>query len=151
MLLEQILTRLLMKGSFGYLGDCLKVDLLHHPEYLEHNATLGFQAVIFQWITPLKKGRPSAHDYMVGSYKPTNNDTLSLRNPGFGCTMNILYGERTCGRGDIDDMNTVITHYLYYLDLMGLSREDARPHDVLTCAEQKAFNPVPKKKETASS
>nr|GEY01775.1 chitinase-like protein 1 [Tanacetum cinerariifolium] len=59
----------------------------------------------------------------------TNNDTLSLRNHGFGCTMNILYGERTCGQGDIDDMNTIITHYLYYLDLMGLGREDAGPHD----------------------
>ena len=65
--------------------------------------------------------------------------------------MNILDGERTCGQGDIDDMNTIITHYLYYLDLMGVGRETAGTHDVLTCAEQKAFNPAPKKKETASS
>lgn len=87
---------------------------------------------------------------MVGSYKPTKNDTLSLRFPGFGCTMNVLYGERTCGKGDIDDMNTIITYYLYYLDLMGVGREAGGTHDVLTCAEQKPFNPVVKKK-TASS
>lgn len=78
---------------------------------------------------------------VVGSFKPTKNDTLSNRVPGFGCTMNIVYGEWTCGKGDIDDMNTFITHYLYYLDLMGVGREYVGPHDVPTCAEQKPLNP----------
>ncbi|CAH1452852.1 unnamed protein product [Lactuca virosa] len=136
--------------NYGYIGDCLHVDLLNHPEYIEQNATLAFQAAMFQWITPLKKGQPSAHDAMVGNWKPTKNDTLSHRTPGFGLTMNILYGERVCGKGDIDDMNTIVTHYLYYLDLMGIGREEAGAHDVLTCADQKVFNPSAPKKAASS-
>lgn len=92
-------------------------------------------------MTPIKKGQPSAHDAFVGNWKPTKNDTLEHRVPGFGATMNILYGDLVCGQGDVDSMNTIISHYQYYLDLLGVGREEAGPHDVLTCAEQKAFNP----------
>lgn len=115
---------------------------MNHPEYVEQNATIAFQAAIWRWMTPIKKSQPSAHDAFVGNWKPTKNDTLSKRVPGFGATMNILYGERTCGQGDIDPMNTIISHYLYYLDLLGVGREQAGPNEVLSCAEQVAFNPV---------
>ncbi|CAI0626344.1 unnamed protein product [Linum tenue] len=49
-----------------------------------------------------------------------------------------------CGKGDDEAMNNVVSHYLYYLDLMGVGREDAGPHEVLTCGEQLPFgkNPV---------
>ncbi|MFS8009171.1 putative glycoside hydrolase, family 19, catalytic, Lysozyme-like domain superfamily [Helianthus anomalus] len=127
--------------NYGKIGDALKVDLLNHPEYIEQNATLAFQAAIHTWLTPQKKGQPSAHEAFVGTWKPTKNDTLAKRFPGFGTTMNILYGDRVCGKGDIDDMNTIVSHYLYYLDLMGVGREEGGPHEVLTCAEQKPFNP----------
>nr|GMD07938.1 chitinase-like protein 1 [Ipomoea batatas] len=127
--------------NYGAAGKALKVDLLSHPEYIEQNATLAFQAAIWRWMTPVEKGQPSAHDAFVGNWNPSKNDTLSKRFPGFGTTMNILYGDLVCGQGDIDSMNTIISHYLYYLDLMGVGREEAGPHDVLTCAEQKPFNP----------
>ncbi|KAJ8441286.1 hypothetical protein Cgig2_013701 [Carnegiea gigantea] len=127
--------------NYGATGEALKVDLLNHPEYLEQNATLAFQAAIWRWMTPIKKGQPSAHQVFVGDWKPTKNDTLSNRVPGFGATMNILYGDFVCGKGEVDEMNNVISHYLYYLDLMGVGREQAGPHEVLSCAEQKAFNP----------
>ena len=117
------------------------MDLLNHPEYIEQNATLAFQAAIWRWMTPIKKGQPSAHQVFVGDWKPTKNDTMSKRVPGFGTTMNILYGDLVCGKGEIDEMNNIISHYLYYLDLMGVGREQAGPHEVLSCAEQKAFNP----------
>lgn len=117
------------------------MDLLNHPEYIEQNATLAFQAAIWRWMTPMKKGQPSAHQVFVGDWKPTKNDTLSNRVPGFGTTMNVLYGDLVCGKGEIDDMNNIISHYLYYLDLLGVNREKGGEHDVLTCAEQKAFNP----------
>ncbi|MCD7447169.1 hypothetical protein HAX54_025515 [Datura stramonium] len=85
----------------------------------------------------MKKGQPSAHDAFVGNWKPTKNDTLSKRFPGFGTTMNILYGDSVCSQGDIDAMNNIISHYQYYLDLMGVGREEAGPHEVLTCGDQK--------------
>ncbi|KAE8022716.1 hypothetical protein FH972_008496 [Carpinus fangiana] len=129
--------------NYGAAGEALKVDLLNHPEYIEQNATLAFQAAMWRWITPIKKSQPSAHDAFVGNWKPTKNDTLSKRVPGFGTTMNILYGDFLCGKGDVDAMNTIISHYLYYLDLMGIGREEAGPSEVLSCGEQAAFNPTP--------
>lgn len=127
--------------NYGATGEALKADLLNHPEYIEQNATLAFQAAIWRWMTPIKKGQPSAHEAFVGEWKPTKNDTLSKRVPGFGTTMNILYGDLVCGKGEIDEMNNIISHYLYYLDLMGVGREEAGTNEVLSCAEQKAFNP----------
>lgn len=127
--------------NYGKVGEALKVDLLNHPEYLEQNSTLAFQAAIHLWMSSPKKSQPSAHDVFVGNWKPTQNDTLSKRVPGFGTTMNILYGDLVCGQGDVDQMNNIVSHYLEYCDLMGIGREDAGPHDVLTCGEQKPFNP----------
>ena len=121
----------------------MKVDLLNHPEYIEQNATLAFQAAIWRWMTPIKKSQPSAHDAFVGNWKPTKNDTMEKRVPGFGVTMNILYGDSVCGQGDIDSMNNIISHFQYYLDLLGVGRELAGDHEVLTCAEQVPFNPSP--------
>ena len=94
-------------------------------------------------MTPIKKNQPSAHDIFVGNWKPTKNDTEEKRGPTFGSTMNVLYGDYTCGQGDIDPMNIIISHYLHYLDLLGVGREEAGPHEELSCAEQKAFNPTP--------
>ncbi|KAJ0093531.1 hypothetical protein Patl1_26218 [Pistacia atlantica] len=136
--------------NYGAVGEALKVDLLNHPEYIEQNATLAFQAAIWKWMTPIKKTQPSSHDAFVGNWKPTKNDTLSKRGANFGTTMNILYGDLVCGQGDIDPMNNIISHYLYYLDLMGVGREEAGPNEELTCAEQVAFNPS-KPTSTASS
>ncbi|KAH9727881.1 Chitinase-like protein 1 [Citrus sinensis] len=127
--------------NYGATGEALKADLLNHPEYIEQNATLAFEAAIWKWMTPVKKSQPSAHDAFVGNWKPTKNDTLSKRGPNFGTTMNILYGESVCGQGDIDAMNNIVSHYLYYLDLLGVGREQAGPNEELSCAEQKAFNP----------
>lgn len=128
--------------NYGEAGETLKVDLLNHPEYLEQNATLAFQAAIWRWMTPVKEHQPSAHDVFVGNWKPTESDTLAKRVPGFGTTMNVLYGDVVCGQGHENEaMNNMISHYLYYLSRLGVAREEAGPHEVLSCAEQVAFNP----------
>ncbi|EHA8590461.1 chitinase-like protein 1 [Cocos nucifera] len=125
--------------NYGLIGEGIKVDLLNHPEYLEQNATMAFQAAMWRWMTPMKKKQPSAHDVFVGNWKPSKNDTLEKRLPGFGMTMNILYADLVCGQGFVDSMNSIISHYQYYLDLMGVGREFSG--DNLDCAEQKALNP----------
>jgi hypothetical protein len=136
-------------SNYGIIGDGIKVDLLNHPEYLEQNATIAFQAALWRWMTPMKKKQPSAHDVFVGNWKPTKNDTLSQRLPGFGATMNILYGDLVCGQGFVDSMNNIISHYQYYLDLMGISREQSG--DNLDCAEQLPFNPTVAPTQSATS
>ncbi|KAK4596440.1 hypothetical protein RGQ29_014464 [Quercus rubra] len=127
--------------NYGKAGKDLKVDLLNHPEYIEQNATLAFQVAIWRWMMPIKKHQPSAHDVFLGTWTPTKNDTLAERVSGFGTTMNVLYGDLVCGHGDNESMNNIISHYLYYLDLMGVGREEAGPQEVLSCAKQVAFNP----------
>ncbi|GLU13439.1 hypothetical protein SLE2022_300760 [Rubroshorea leprosula] len=127
--------------NYGETGEALHVDLLDHPEYIEDNATLAFQAAIWRWMTPRKKLLPSAHDAFVGSWKPTKNDTLAKRVVGFGTAMNVLYGDQVCGKyGNTELMNNMISHYLYYLDLMGVGREEAGAHEVLSCEEQEVFS-----------
>jgi hypothetical protein len=135
--------------NYGIIGEGIKQDLLSHPEYLEQNATIAFQAAMWRWMTPMKKKQPSAHDVFVGNWKPTKNDTESKRLPGFGATMNVLYGDLVCGQGYIDDMNNIISHYQYYLDLMGVGRD--RSGDNVDCAEQVAFNPSAETPTSASS
>ena len=127
--------------NYGEAGKDLKVDLLNHPEYIEQNSTLAFQVAIWRWMKPIKEHQPSAHDVFIGYWTPTKNDTLAKRVSGFGATMNVLYGDLVCGKGDNESMNNIISHYLYYLDLMGVGREEAGPHDVLSCAKQVVFNP----------
>lgn len=129
--------------NYGLIGDGIKIDLLNHPEILEQNATTAFQAAMWRWMNPMNKKQPSAHDVFVGNWKTTKNDTDSKRFPGFGATMNILYADQVCGQGFVDDMNVIISHYQYYLDLMGVGREMSG--DNLDCAEQVAFNPTAKK------
>lgn len=102
-------------------------------------------------MTPEKKHLPSAHDVFVGKWKPTKNDTLAKRVPGFGTTMNVLYGDQVCGKGDDESMNNIVSHYLYYLDLMGVGREEAGSHDVLSCAEQLPFNQASASASASSS
>jgi hypothetical protein len=130
---------LIRNYNYGAIGEGIEQDLLHHPEYLQQNATLAWEAAMWRWMNPIKKKQPSAHDVFVGNWKPTKNDTDSKRFPGFGATMNVLYGDTKCGQGFADDMNVVISHYQYYLDLMGVGREHSG--DNLDCAEQAAFNP----------
>nr|AZH68438.1 chitinase-like protein 1 [Gastrodia elata] len=132
--------------NYGIIGDGLKIDLLSHPEYLEQNATTAFQAAMWRWMNPIKKKQPSAHDVFVGNWKPTKNDTDAKRLPGFGATMNVLYGDQTCGQGFADSMNNIISHYQYYLDLMGVGRQNSG--DNLDCAEQVPFNPSYKSAST---
>ncbi|GFQ06389.1 chitinase-like protein 1 [Phtheirospermum japonicum] len=134
--------------NYGLIGRAINVDLLNHPEYIEQNATLAFQAAIHSWMTRPNRiipNRiiPSAHEVFVGNWKPTKNDTLAKRVPGFGTTINVMYGDLACGQGDVDSMNNIISHYLYYLDLMGVGRYEAGPHEVLSCAEQVPFTKSP--------
>uniref|UniRef100_A0A453RKR7 chitinase n=1 Tax=Aegilops tauschii subsp. strangulata TaxID=200361 RepID=A0A453RKR7_AEGTS len=128
--------------NYGIMGKGIKQDLLNHPELLEQNATLAFEAAIWRWMTPMKRKQPSAHDAFVGNWKPTKKDTLSKRYPGFGATMNILYGDAICGKGSIDNMNGIISHYQHYLDLMGVGAQHSG--DNLDCADQVPFNPSSK-------
>jgi hypothetical protein len=128
--------------NYAIIGKGINQDLLNHPELLEQNATLAFEAALWRWMTPMKRKQTSAHDVLVGNWKLTKNDILSQRYPGFGTAMNILYGDLICSQGFIDDMNIIISHYQHYLDLMGIFHEHSG--DNLDCAQQVAFMNISK-------
>lgn len=101
--------------NYGPTGKALKVDLLHHPELLSQNETIAWSAAMWYWMTPAKT-RPSPHDIMIGKWVPTKVDTLALRKPGFGMTINVKTGDEECGHGDDPNMQSRISHYLYFLN-----------------------------------
>uniref|UniRef100_A0A0C9QTP7 TSA: Wollemia nobilis Ref_Wollemi_Transcript_10235_1472 transcribed RNA sequence n=1 Tax=Wollemia nobilis TaxID=56998 RepID=A0A0C9QTP7_9CONI len=128
--------------NYGIIGEGIKVDLLNHPEFLSDNATLAFQSAIWRWMNPIKPKQPSAHDVIVGNWKPTKNDTASFRKPGFGMVINVLDGGLECGQGDVEKMQTRISHYVHFLDLIGVGEQYSGEN--LGCGEQVALNPAPK-------
>ena len=118
----------------------LKVDFLNHSKYIEQNATLSFQVAIWGWMTPIMEHQPSARNVFTSYWKPTKGDSPAKRVSSFGATINVLYGDLVCSQGYNEFMKNINTHYLYYLDLMGVGGEEARPHEELSSVEQVAFN-----------
>ena len=128
--------------NYGEATKDLNVDLLNHPEYIEKNDTLAFLVAIWRWMTPIEENQPSAHDVFIGNWKPTENDNLAKRVSGFGTTMNVLYGDLVCGKGNNEkSMTDIIDYYLHYLDLIGVNRNKSGPQELLSCADQVPFNP----------
>ncbi|KAH7424249.1 hypothetical protein KP509_12G097100 [Ceratopteris richardii] len=114
--------------NYGKVGNYLKKDLLHRPDWLATNATLAFQAAIATWMLPMRPKQPSCHDVMTGKWVPTKNDTLNSIYPGFGMTINILNGFVECGHGDDIRMIDRVSHYLEFLELLGVGRDNAGPY-----------------------
>jgi len=80
--------------SKAYFGD--KNVLLNNPELLATNGEVSFGSAIWFWMTA-QPPKPSCHDVMVGSWKPTNVDDYANRKPGFGLTLNIINASQ-CGK-----------------------------------------------------
>ena len=67
---------------------------------------------------------------------------MAKRVSGFGTTMNVLYGDLVCGKGNNESsMNNIFDYYLQYLDHIGVNPNKAGPHELLSCADQVPFNP----------
>ncbi|XP_002985308.2 chitinase-like protein 1 [Selaginella moellendorffii] len=124
--------------NYGPAAKYLKLDLMNHPEMVSENATVAFQAAIFKWITPVKPKQPSPHEVMVNKWKPSRNDTLSFRSPGFGMTINIMAGDDECGHGSDPKMEDRIAHYNYFLNIID---KDVDPGLNLDCGSQGVLNP----------
>jgi len=109
-------------GNYGYASDCIfgdKTVLLNNPDLVATNAVVAFKAAIFFWMTPVTY-KPSAHDVMVGNWKPKADDTAKNRAPGFGMTINIINGDIECNHGDaVFGMTDRIGFYQHFLSLLG--------------------------------
>ena len=111
-------------GNYGYASDCIfgeKGVLLNNPELVETDPVVAFKAAIYFWMTP-QTLKPSAHDVMVGKWRPNAADKAAGRTPGFGMTINIVNGNIECNKGEnIFSMKDRIGFYQYFLSKLGVS------------------------------
>lgn len=125
-------------GNYGYASDCIfgnKQMLLNNPGLVETDPVIAFETAIYFWMTP-QTYKPSAHDVMVGSWKPNAADIAAGRKPGFGMTINIINGEIECNKGnDVYSMNDRIGFYRYFLKSLGVSD----PNCACSCGGMKAY------------
>lgn len=83
--------------NYGQVGDTLGVDLLAVPDLVATDPELAIATALWFWMTP-QAPKPSAHDVMVGNWRPTASDKKLGRLPGFGMTTNIINGGIECNQ-----------------------------------------------------
>ncbi|MFD2145897.1 chitinase [Mucilaginibacter antarcticus] len=125
-------------GNYGYASDLIFGDdkvLLNDPDLVERDAVVAFKAAIYFWMTP-QKPKPSAHDVMIGKWRPQAHDTAGKRAAGFGMTINIVNGALECGKGDgLPNMQDRIGFYQHFLKQLGVSD----PNCACSCGGMKAY------------
>ncbi|WP_211745760.1 chitinase [Paenibacillus sp. Marseille-Q4541] len=65
--------------------------LLKNPEQVAADGKLGYMTAILFWMTP-QDPKPSAHDVMVGRWKPNSAEKAKGLVPGFGASILVLNG-----------------------------------------------------------
>ena len=121
-------------GQFSEAWYGSKDTLLQHPERLAHDPVLSFASAIWFWMTT-QFPKPSCHDIMVGKWKPTSNDLMNGRVPGFGATVNVINGGVECGNGrELEKTAFRYKYYMYFCDYFHVS-----PGENVSCSNQKPF------------
>jgi predicted chitinase len=125
-------------GNYGYASDCIfgnKNVLLKTPGLVETDPVISFKTAIYFWMTP-QTYKPSAHDVMIGKWRPNAADNAASRVPGFGMTINIVNGEVECGKGEnMYNMNDRIGFYQYFLKKLGVSDANC----ACSCGSMKSY------------
>ena len=125
-------------GNYGYASDCIFGDknvLLKNPDLVEKDPVTAFKTAIYFWMTP-QVLKPSAHDVILGIWKPNAADKAANRVPGFGMTINIVNGPIECGKGEnMYNMNDRIGFYQYFLKKLGASDTNC----ACSCGGMKAY------------
>jgi basic endochitinase B len=121
-------------GQFSEAWFGTKDSLLSHPELLSENSVVSFASALWFWMTP-QFPKPSCHDIMAGNWKPTENDLLKGRVPGFGATVNVINGGVECGAGvDLEKTAYRYAYYQYFCNYLQVA-----PGDNIQCTNQKPF------------
>jgi hypothetical protein len=121
-------------GQFSEAWFGSKDILLSHPELLSENSILSFAAALWFWMTP-QFPKPSCHDVMVGKWKPTENDLLKGRVPGFGATVNVINGGVECGTGiGLEKTTYRYAYYRYFCNYLNVT-----PGENIECTHQLPF------------
>lgn len=98
-----------------------KSVLLDHPEIVAADGKIGYMTAILFWMTP-QDPKPSAHDVMVGRWKPSPLEKFrGLGSPGFGTTVMVLNGlEANLGETEGSPVQRRAGHYRDITGRMGV-------------------------------
>ncbi|WP_431785510.1 chitinase [Paenibacillus lactis] len=98
-----------------------KSVLLNQPEIVAADGKIGYMTAILFWMTP-QNPKPSAHDVMVGKWKPSALDKFrGLGDPGFGTTIIVLNGlEANLGETEGSPVQRRAGHYRDITARMGV-------------------------------
>lgn len=98
-----------------------KSVLLDHPEIVAADGKIGYMTAILFWMTP-QDPKPSAHDVMVGRWKPSPLEKFrGLGSPGFGTTVMVLNGlEANLGETEGSPVQRRAGHYHDITGRMGV-------------------------------
>ncbi|KAF8762683.1 hypothetical protein HU200_009212 [Digitaria exilis] len=112
----------------------LGFDGLGNPEIVAGDSLVAFKTALWFWMTA-RAPKPSCHDVMVGRYRPSYNDTVANRVPGFGLTTNIINGGIECGSPGVPAaVNDRIGFFRRYCGLLGVDVGNN-----LDCAQQTPY------------
>nr|AGO20704.3 pathogenesis related protein 3 [Malus domestica] len=109
--------------NYGETGEAIGEDLINNPDQMATDPVVSFRTAIWFWMTP-QKNKPSSHDVITGRWSPSSADTSASRVPGYGVITNIINGGHECGKGQVDSMNNIVSHYLGLLVGIGVYSED---------------------------
>lgn len=98
-----------------------KSVLLDNPEIVAADGKIGYMTAILFWMTP-QEPKPSAHDVMVGRWKPSPLEKFrGLGDPGFGTTIMVLNGlEANLGETEGSPVQRRAGHYRDITNRMGV-------------------------------
>eukprot|EP00462_Mataza_sp_D1_P003843 CAMPEP_0175104228 /NCGR_PEP_ID=MMETSP0086_2-20121207/9586_1 /TAXON_ID=136419 /ORGANISM="Unknown Unknown, Strain D1" /LENGTH=828 /DNA_ID=CAMNT_0016379547 /DNA_START=70 /DNA_END=2556 /DNA_ORIENTATION=+ len=124
--------------NYGELSHYLFADnrLLLHPDTVANDGVVAFMSALWFWMEPHGGfGKPSSHDAFTGLWRPSLQDRVAGRAPGFGLTLNIVDGKKLCLH---DPVPEVAQHRIsYYLRACTILK--VHPGDHVNCKTQIPF------------
>jgi basic endochitinase B len=108
--------------NYGLAGKDLGVALLEQPELVSTNGVIAFKTALWFWMRS-QIPKPSCHDVMCGKWHPSATDSILLRKPGFGMTINIINGGVECNStnpSQIAEREERIGFYEWFAKIMNI-------------------------------
>nr|AAP35271.1 chitinase [Euonymus europaeus] len=119
--------------NYAQAGRAIGVDLINNPDLVATDAVISFKTAIWFWMTA-QSPKPSCHDVIIGSWRPSGADTAAGRVSGYGVITNIINGGIECGKGQNPQVEDRIGFFRRYCQILGTGTGNN-----LDCYNQRPF------------
>ncbi|KAJ1298931.1 hypothetical protein BS78_01G491900 [Paspalum vaginatum] len=126
------------KYNYELAGKALNLNLMDDPDMVSRNPVVAFETAIWFWMTP-QSPKPSCHDVMTKSWKPSAADRAAGRLPGYGLATNIINGGTECGKkgGRTKGDENGVRFYSRYCHMLTVADQGGN----LYCDNQQPYGP----------